>query len=75
MSIVIYVLAGLSIVLAIGGLSGYAQTKHPGLLLASLVSIASAVLAIVLVDWWPLVVGFAANWGLRLLGMDPGVRK
>ena len=75
MSIVIYVLAGLSIVLALGGLSAYSTTKHPGLLFSSIVSIVFAALAIVLVHWWPLVVGFAANWGLKLLGMDPGSRK
>lgn len=75
MSIVIYVLAGLSILLAIGGLNAYSQTKHPGLLLSSLVSIGFSVVAIVLVHWWPLVVGFALNWGLRLIGLDPGSRK
>jgi hypothetical protein len=75
MSIVIYVLAALSIVLAIGGLSAYVQTKHIGLLLSSIISISFSVLAIVLVHWWPLVVGFAANWGLRLLGLDPGAPR
>lgn len=75
MALVIYVLAGISILLAVGGLSSYAQTRHPGLLLSSLVSIGFSVLAIVLVHWWPLVVGFALNWGLRLLGMDPSSQK
>jgi hypothetical protein len=75
MSIVIYVLAALSILLAIGGLSAYSQTKHLGLLLSSIVSIGFSVLAIVLVHWWPLVAGFTANWGLRLLGLDPGARR
>lgn len=74
MAIVIYVLAGISILLAIGGLSSYPQTKHPGLLLSSLVSIGFSVLGILLVHWWPLLVGFAINWGLRPLGMDPGSR-
>ena len=75
MAIVIYILAAVSILLAIGGLSAYPQTKHLGLLLSSIISIGFSVLAIVLVHWWPLVVGFAANWGLRLLGMDPGARR
>lgn len=75
MAIVIYVLAGLSILLAVGGLSAYAQSKHVGLLVSSLVSIAFSILAIVLVHWWPLVVGFVANWGLKLFGLDPGARK
>lgn len=71
MLIVIYVLAGLSILLAIGGLT----TNHLGVVLASIVSIIFAVLAVVLEEWWPLVNGFAVNWGLRLLGFDPGSRK
>jgi hypothetical protein len=75
MAIIIYVLSGISILLAIGGLSAYASSKQVGLLLSSLVSIAFAALAIVLVHWWPLVVGFAVNWGLRLLGLDPSARK
>mgnify|MGYP001320006659 CR=1 FL=1 len=75
MAIVIYVLAGSSILLAIGGLVTYAQTKHIGMLLSSLISIGFSIAAIVLVHWWPLVVGFGLNWGLRLLGLDPGARK
>jgi hypothetical protein len=74
MAILIYILAGLSIVLAIGGLSAYAQSKQIGLLLSSIVSIGFSVTAIVLVHWWPLVVGFALNWGLKLLGLDPSAR-
>lgn len=75
MAIVIYILAALSILLAIGGLSAYTQTKHIGLLLSSIVSIGFSILAIVLVHWWPLVVGFGLNWVLRLLGLDPGARR
>jgi uncharacterized membrane protein (UPF0136 family) len=72
MAIVIYILAGLSILLAIGGLSAYTDTKSTGLLLSSIVSIAFSILAIVLVHWWPLVIGFGLNWVLRLLGLDSG---
>lgn len=75
MSYVIYVLAGLSMLLAVGGLSAYSTTKHIGLLLSSLISIGCALAAIVLVSFWPLVIGFAANWGLKLLGLDPGSQR
>lgn len=75
MVIVIYILAALSILLALGGLAAYAQTRHIGLLLSSIVSIGFSVLAIVMVEWWPLVVGFGINWVLRLLGLDPDARK
>jgi uncharacterized membrane protein (UPF0136 family) len=72
MSIVIYILAALSILLAIGGLSTYSQSKSIGLLLSSIISIGFSILAIVLVHWWPLVVGFIANFGLKLAGLEPG---
>ncbi|OFX12425.1 MAG: hypothetical protein A2516_10060 [Alphaproteobacteria bacterium RIFOXYD12_FULL_60_8] len=74
MTYVIYGLAAVSIVLAVGGLNTYAATRHPGLLLSSIVSIGFSALAIYLVHWWPLLVGFGVNWGLRLLGLDPGRR-
>jgi uncharacterized membrane protein (UPF0136 family) len=69
--IIVFILAAISILLAVGGLAGYAETRHPGLLLSSIVSILFSSLAIYLIEWWPLVAGFAINWGLRLLGLDP----
>ena len=75
MAIIIYVLAGISIVLAIGGLSAYADSRHPGLLISSIVSLVFSGLAIWFVQWWPLVAGFAANWMLRLLGLDPSHKR
>ena len=72
---VIYTLSGISILLAFGGLSAYSYSKHIGLLLSSIVSIACGGLAIYLVHWWPLVASFALNWGLRLLGLDPGWKR
>jgi hypothetical protein len=29
----------------------------------------------VLTHWWPLVAGFVLVWVLRLLGLDPDVRR
>ena len=75
MSILIYCLASLSIVLAIGGLVSFGQSRHIGLLLSSVISIFFSGLAIHNVEWWPLIVGFIANWGLRLIGADPGNRR
>jgi len=71
MSIAIYILSSISILLAVGGLSAYWQTKSISLLMSSLVSIAFSVLAMVLIHWWPLVVGFAVNWGIKVLGSRP----
>lgn len=75
MDIVIYVLGYLSFTLAIGGLYVYTRSKNISLLLSSMVSIVFSLLAINLVQWWPLVVGFAVLWSLRLLGLDPGASK
>lgn len=72
---IIYLLSVTSISLAISGLSAYSKTRHIGLLLSSIVSITCSVIAIINIAWWPLVIGFALNWGLRLLGLDPGYRR
>jgi hypothetical protein len=75
MQYVICALAGIWIFLALGGLQYYRDTKHVGVLLAAIISIVSGLLAMWLVAWWPLLAGFAANWGLRLLGLDPHYRR
>lgn len=75
MDIVIFTFAGISILLAIGGLVACSESKHPGLLISSVISIVFSGMAIYLVHWWPLILGFAANWGIRLLGFDPGYNK
>lgn len=67
MNIVIYILAGISIVLAIGGLSAWHQTKRADLLLSSIVSIAFSSLAIFLPHWWPILAGFGINWALKII--------
>ncbi len=75
MTVVIFILAGISIVLAIGGLYSYSQTKRLSLLLSSIISIGFSALAIVLVHWWPLIVGFVINLALSRVGIDPGARR
>ena len=75
MQFLVYALAVISIVLGLGGLRTYQDTKHIGILLGSLIYIASGVLAISLAQWWPLLLGFAATWGLRLLGLDPTYQR
>ncbi|MEN9890475.1 MAG: hypothetical protein RLY78_770 [Pseudomonadota bacterium] len=72
---VLYFLAGVSMLLAVGGLSAYMATKRVGLLLSSLVSIACALTAIATRSFWPLLLGFAINWGLKLAGLDPSSRR
>jgi hypothetical protein len=53
----------------------YKRTRHYGVFLLALAYAVSAVLAVVLMHWWPLVAGFVLVWVLRFLGLDPDVRK
>lgn len=75
MTFVVYVLAVLSLLWAGVGLYAYQESKHRGVLLSSIVSIAFALLAIRLVHWWPLVASFGVQWALRLIGLDPSAPK
>ena len=75
MKFIVYALAVVSIILAIGGLAAYSKTKQIGLLISSIVSISFSVAAITIAEWWPLLVGFTINWILRLAGLDPTHRK
>jgi hypothetical protein len=72
MNIVIYVFSASFILMSLALLFTYQRTKHYGLFLMGLVYGASAGIAIVMVDWIPLVVGFALVWVLKLMGLDPG---
>ena len=72
MEIVIYVLAGLFLLLALGMLLGYYRTRHPGLVLMASCYGTASVLSVMLMHWWPLVAGFVLAWILRMMGLDPG---
>jgi uncharacterized membrane protein len=72
MDIVIYVFAGLFLLLALGLIFGYFRTRHPGLVLMASCYGTGAVLAVMLMHWWPLVAGFVLAWMLRMMGLDPG---
>ena len=72
MEIVIYVLAGLFLLLALGMLLGYYRTRHPGLVLMASCYGTASVLSVMLMHWWPLVAGFVLAWMLRMMGLDPG---
>lgn len=61
MEYIIYILGGVSILLAIGGLSAWTQSGNILLLLSSIVSIVFSIAAIIFIEWWPLVAGFLVN--------------
>ena len=75
MQILIYLFAASFIFMAVALMITYKRTRHYGVFLLGLTYAASAVLAVVLMHWWPLVAGFALVWLLRFLGLDPDVKK
>ena len=75
MEFVVYVFSASFIFMALALLITYRRTRHYGVFLLGLTYAVSAVLAVVLMHWWPLAAGFALVWVLRLLGLDPDVSK
>ena len=70
MHILIYVIAGLFSVLALGLVYAFVRTRQSGLLLMALAYGISAGSAIALMKAWPLLAGFAAAWAIRLMGAE-----
>jgi hypothetical protein len=71
MTYVIYLVSGIFILLAAALVFAYYRMRHAGLLLMASTYASAAVLALMLMHWWPLVAGFVLAWVLRLMGMDP----
>lgn len=71
MDYVVYGLAFISIVLSIGGFY-YQGPMKLWVIVASIISITFSILAIYYVSFVPILIGFSINWGLKLLGLDPG---
>lgn len=74
MNLFIYILSGLFILLALALLFAYYRTRQPGLVLMGSTYGGAAVLALMLMHWWPLAAGFGLAWVLRVLGLDPGLK-
>ena len=75
MEIVIYLFAASFVFMALALMITFRRTRHYGVFLLGITYGASAVMAIVLTHWWPLLAGFALVWVLRLLGLDPDTRR
>jgi hypothetical protein len=69
--IVVYIFAGLFILLTLGLLFAYYRGRHPGTLLMATAYGASAAAALVYTSWWPLILGFALVWLFKLMGFEP----
>ena len=72
MKVLVYFFAASFIMMALALLFTYQRTRHYGVFVMGVVYGATAAMALVLVHWWPLAVGFAIVWGLKLMGLDPG---
>lgn len=64
----IYPVAGLLALLAIGGISG----RHPVVVTASIFSMALNVYAIISFSWWPIAASIAVDLIFKKLFGDPG---
>ncbi len=71
MAILIYAFSAVFIFLALVMLFAYHRTRQPGLFLLAFTYGASAVLALMLMQAWPLLAGFLFAWVLRLMGVEP----
>ena len=70
--IVVYIVGSIFLVLALGLTFAYIRERQPGTLLMAAAYGASALAAMVLVEWWPLVAGFIVAWAFKIMGLDPG---
>ena len=75
MEIIIYLFAASFVFMAVALFMVYRRTRHYGVFLMGATYGVSAVMAVVLKHWWPLVAGFVLVWALRLMGLDPGPGK
>ena len=71
MDIVIYIITAVFVSLAAVLLFIWWRGRHPGALLLAATYLLAAALALLLHEWWPLVIGFLSAWALRLMGLDP----
>ena len=70
---VIYGFAGLFLVLCVTMMFVYYRDRHFGMFIMGVTYGASGLIAITLPHWWPLVMGFALVWLLRMMGLEPRV--
>jgi len=70
---VIYLFAGLFIILSATMLYVFYRTSHFGIFLMGTTYGASGLIAILIGQWWPLAAGFALVWILKLMGLEPPV--
>ena len=73
MNIIIYIVSTFFVLMALAVMFAFYRTRHYGLFLIGLAYGASAVMALVLMHWGPLVAGIALAWAMKLVGLEPEV--
>ena len=71
MKIIIYIFSGFFILMALAVMFAFSRNRHYGLFLIGLAYGTSAVVALMLMHWGPLVAGFALAWGMKMIGLEP----
>ena len=71
MVVLLYIFDVFFALMAFGLVYHFSESKHIGVLLGAIAYGGSAVASFKMMAWWPLAVGFAVSWGIRLLGLDP----
>ena len=75
MNYVIYAFAALFLVMFAAMMFAFYRERHFGLFIMGVTYGASALVAISIPHWWPLVMGFALVWLLRMMGLEPEVKS
>jgi hypothetical protein len=75
MNYVIYAFAALFLVMFAAMMFAFYRERHFGIFIMGVTYGASALVAISIPHWWPLVMGFALAWLLRLMGLEPSVER
>src|SRR5688572_26125710 len=69
--LLVYVLSASFVLMAVAMLLAYRRTGHHGLFMMGMTYGASGGLAIVIMHWWPLLLGYGLVWVLKAMGLDP----
>ena len=70
---VVYCFSALFTAVGLALIVAYFRRKHGGLLIMGVTYVASAILAMLMLKWWPLAGGYALVWAMRSMGLEPPV--
>lgn len=71
----IYCFAALFAAMAAALVFAFVRSKHYGLLLLAFTYFGSALAAVAMFQWWPLIMGFGFAWVLRMMGVEPAAEE